>query len=421
MELFKLVGKIFVDSDEANKSISKTGDNAEGLAGRLGKGIGTAAKWAAGVTGAAVAVGGAMVAAAKDTAENMDVVDKASQRMKIDAESYQELAYAAGLSGVEMSTMEKAAKKLEGTDINMNDAMEQIMSIGDAAERSQKAAELFGESVAYQMTPLLNAGADGFAAMKKEANDLGLIMSNESVKSGADMNDMFSKIEETVSALKNSLMSEFMPYIMEILQWVIDNIPAISDAIKTVMDKIMPIVEPILRGVMNLVEAVLAIINGDFDTFVQKFFGALENFGEGLLKLGENAMKFLWDGMKSVWGSIKDWIAEKVDWVASKLQFWKKSANEMASDETDGSHASGLAFVPFDGYKAELHRGETVLNSSDASTLLDKVSQIASGFSGNSTQNISLSIEMDGAVLARKMFSYNAAEMSRRGTNLVNA
>jgi len=32
----------------------------------------------------------------------------------------------------------------------------------------------------------------------------------------------------------------------------------------------------------------------------------------------------------------------------------------------DGSHAGGLNFVPFDGYRAELHRGERVLTADQA-------------------------------------------------------
>ena len=35
----------------------------------------------------------------------------------------------------------------------------------------------------------------------------------------------------------------------------------------------------------------------------------------------------------------------------------------------DGSHASGLDYVPFDGYIAELHRGEMVLNAAAADAL----------------------------------------------------
>lgn len=37
-----------------------------------------------------------------------------------------------------------------------------------------------------------------------------------------------------------------------------------------------------------------------------------------------------------------------------------------AQNSVDGSHASGLSYVPFDGYRAELHKGETVLNAQQA-------------------------------------------------------
>ena len=187
MEIFKLIGSIMVDTAEAEKSIQKTGDKAEGLGSKLADGAKTAGKWALGVAGAAAAVGTAMIAAAKDTAETADTIDKASQRMKMDAESYQELAYAAQLSGVEMSTLERAAKKLEGTDLSMDDALDQIYALGTEEERAAKAAELFGESVAYQMTPLLNASAEDMAAMKEEAHSLGLVMGEDAVKNGAGL------------------------------------------------------------------------------------------------------------------------------------------------------------------------------------------------------------------------------------------
>ena len=171
-----------VDTADAQKSISKTSDEAEGLGNKLANGVKTAGKWAAGVAGAAIAVGGAMVSAAKDTAAEMDVIDKGSQRMKISAESYQELAHAASLSGVEMSNLEKAAKKLEGTGMNLDDALNEIYSLQTAEERAAKAAELFGENVAYQMTPMLNASAEEMAAMRQEAHDLGLVMGEDAVK-----------------------------------------------------------------------------------------------------------------------------------------------------------------------------------------------------------------------------------------------
>ena len=42
-----------------------------------------------------------------------------------------------------------------------------------------------------------------------------------------------------------------------------------------------------------------------------------------------------------------------------------------ADVSTNGSHAGGLSYVPFDGYIAELHKGERVLTASEAKAYKD--------------------------------------------------
>lgn len=429
MEIFKLMGSVMVDTAEADKSISKTSGEAEGLGNKLASGVKTAAKWAAGVVAGAAAVGGAMIAAAKDTAKELDVIDKASQRMGVTAEAYQELAYAANLSGVSMGTMEKAAKKLEGTDLSFDDALNEIMALGTAEERAAKASELFGDSVAYEMTPLLNAGAEGLAEMRQEANDLGLVMSGEAVANGAAMNDMFTKIEESMSALKNGLMAEFMPYIMEILDWVIENIPMIKEMVSSVMGAIMPIVRPILNAIMAALPPIMAaikklvdwitpyiepIINGIrdiFGAFAALFSGDLSGFLEGiknailgiggsLWNIGRDIFQSLWDGISSVWESISSWVSDKVSWLVDKLAFWRKGSSEVGE-----SHAGGLPFVPYDNYPALLHRGETVLNASDTQSLLGSI-KTALNSGGTSPINITVQSVLDGKVIGETVTRY---------------
>ena len=421
MELFKLVGKIFVDSQEAEGSISKVGDKADGLGDKLAKGIGTAAKWGAGIAAAATAVGGAMVAAAKDTASALDTIDKGSQRMKISAESYQELAYAANLSGVEMSTLEKAAKKLEGTDLSFDEAIDQIMSLGTEAERSAAASELFGESVAYQMTPLLNAGADGLKAMTDEAHSLGLVMSQDSVTSGAAMNDMFTKLQATFAQVKNTIMVDLMPYVMEILQWLTDNLPLVAETVQKVMDKLMPIIEPILHAVMDLFQSVFSLISGDFDGFAEGIKSMFSNLGEAMVTIGSNIINFLKDGMAAAWSGITSWVTEKVQWV--KDQFNGSALVGGVKNIVGGlfSHASGLPYVPYDGYQATLHKGETILNSTDASQLLNKMEEIASNSKDTSSGPIEISLNIDGQTFARATYKFNESESTRRGKSLIMA
>lgn len=69
MEIFRLIGSVFVDTDKADKSLKKTDKNAEGLGSKLldvGK---KAGKFAAGVAGAAAAAGTALIAVAENTRE----------------------------------------------------------------------------------------------------------------------------------------------------------------------------------------------------------------------------------------------------------------------------------------------------------------------------------------------------------------
>ena len=432
MEIFKLIGSVMVDTADADKSISKTTDEAEGLGTKLTNGIKTAGKWAAGVVASAAAVGGAMVAAAKDTATEMDAIDKASQRMKMGAEAYQELAYAAELSGVEMSTLEKAAKKLEGTDLSMDEALDQIYSLGTAEERAAKAAELFGDSVAYQMTPLLNASAEDMAAMKQEAHDLGLVMGEDAVKNGAAMNDMFTKVEDSIAQLKNGLVAEFMPYVMEILQWVIDNIPQIRETVKSVMDAILPIVQPIINAILtllppimeavkklmnwlipfikpiinaisSLVEGFTKLLNGDIEGFVNGIINFLSGLGQVFLNIGKSIFSALWEGLVSVWNSIANWVSEKVGWLVDKLAFWRSGSNEM----NGVSHAGGLPYVPYDNYPALLHRGETVLNAGDTQNLMNNIQKIADN-GGGSSGPITIVVQsvLDGRVIGESVTKY---------------
>ena len=69
LEIFRLVGSVFVDTDEANKSLQKSDKDAESLGKRLTSVAQTAGKFALGVVGAATAAATALVAVAENTRE----------------------------------------------------------------------------------------------------------------------------------------------------------------------------------------------------------------------------------------------------------------------------------------------------------------------------------------------------------------
>ena len=101
----------------------------------------------------------------------------------------------------------------------------------------------------------------------------------------------------------------------------------------------------------------------------------------------------LWENLKMVWGGIKSGFSGAWDSVASAassavnkmiggvnkvigvinkipgVEIGEVKTVSWGQSEADGSHATGLANVPFDGYRAELHKGESVLTANQSTAL----------------------------------------------------
>ena len=95
--------------------------------------------------------------------------------------------------------------------------------------------------------------------------------------------------------------------------------------------------------------------------------GTILGVADALFNAGASIFTSLWNGLKSIWSSITSWVSDCVDWITEKVTFWQKQSDKVSqsSGSTNGSHASGLDYVPFDGYRATLHQGERVLTQEE--------------------------------------------------------
>ena len=220
------------------------------------------------VVGTTTTIIGGLTAAANSSAAAADVIDKGSIRMNVSKKAYQELSYAAGQCGVEMSALEKAAKKLEGTDINMEDAMKQIMSLGTAEERATKAAELFGSNIAYTLSPLIEQNTEDYDGLIQRANDLGLVMSDDAVNAGVAFGDTMSDVSQSLGAIGNRIMAGIIPLLQTVLNLIIEHMPEIQ----AMIDKLAPVL-------VSMLESILPI----FIDFAKELFPILFDLIEQLL------------------------------------------------------------------------------------------------------------------------------------------
>lgn len=92
--------------------------------------------------------------------------------------------------------------------------------------------------------------------------------------------------------------------------------------------------------------------------FRDEFEKTLSDTKDSAFAGGENTVQALIDGLKSKMPELSEAVAE----LYARMQPF------LTADDTevDGSHAAGLSYVPYDGYIAELHRGERILSAAEA-------------------------------------------------------
>lgn len=247
-EIFKLFGSIMIDSSEAEKSLSKTDKAAQSTQDKLGKLVSGAAKFAAGAAASIAAAGTAVFKFADNVASVGDTIDKQSQKLGISAKAYQEWDAVLGHCGASIDSLKGGMKTLTKAVADASDdqvaafqavglSMDQVKSMStedvfsavvtglqgmeEGAERTNIATTLLGKS-AQELGPLLNTSAEDTAAMKQAVNELGGVMSDETVAASASFKDALQDLTTIGTGFKNALGAQVLPYVTEAMTALTD-------------------------------------------------------------------------------------------------------------------------------------------------------------------------------------------------------
>lgn len=291
LEIFKLFGSVFVDTEKAEESLQKTDKKAEGMGKTLLKGVGTAAKWGAGIATAAGAGVAALTGVAMKSAGVADNIDKMSQKIGISRTAYQELDFVMSQSGASVDSLKVGMKtltnqmqmaqdgsstamkafddlglsftdnngKLKDQETMMFEAMSALQGMEDQTKKAALASDLFGKS-GTEMMPMLNGATGSIEAMRQQAHDLGLILSDEVVDSGVQMTDTMDQLKRSLGTLGTNLGGAIMPVVQQFAQLIIDNLPMIQGMVQSLAPVLTGLLEGLLPPLIELAQTLFPTI-----------------------------------------------------------------------------------------------------------------------------------------------------------------
>ena len=258
-------------STKANVTISLT-DKMSGAiknVSRKLKGIGAAS------TAAGTAISASLGAAALTFAKTGDQLDKMRAKTGFSAKSLSELSFAAGQGGASLESVDKALQGMARMSVDAGrglttatDSLDELgisqadfqsanpeqqfemlttalSGIADPTKKAGLAMKVFGRA-GRDMLPMLNDGPEGIAAMRAEAEALGITMSDDAASSAAALTDAMGRLQSQLKYVVVQIGAALAPALVKISTFIT---PVLARVIEFVKNNKMLIVAVAAVGV----------------------------------------------------------------------------------------------------------------------------------------------------------------------------
>jgi len=308
--------------------------------------------------GLSMAAGGAavgMVGMATKAASTADDLATLANVTGFSVEELQKMQYASDFIDVSMDTMTGSVTKLtksmssgsavfetlgvsikdqngemrDATDV-WYESIQALSKVQNETERDALSMELFGKS-AMEMAGIVDDGGEALRTLGKEAEDAGIILSEDGVSAAVEFNDQMDRLKNTATqsffkagaALAESLipaLEELVNVVTQVMSWFANLDGDTQKLILTILAMVAAI-SPLAALLSNLstIFTVLATAIGFLASpigIVVAAVGALIAVGVLLYKnwdtIKEKAGQ-MWDSIRSTFDNIKNGITERIN------------------------------------------------------------------------------------------------------------
>lgn len=419
---------------DANPALEKLSATAEEISKKADK----AAKATKALSAAGAAAVAGVAALAVKAGETADEINTLSKQSGFSAQIIQEWRYAADRIDVDADAIISAAQRMKKNmtstsadvvaawdrlGISVKDNTGQLRDaesvfrdvtiglslVGNETERDTLAMTLLGRG-ADELAGLIDDGGKGLRQYAKEAQDLGLILSQDALDGANAFNDGLDTIKARAQAAFTTAGANLAENLLPQLEKLLDIVTRVilwfsnmdAGVLKTiaVIGALVATISPIAKLVSNVSGAIKGVSS------VAKIFN----------EVAGNATFLTFAKWAAI---ILGVVAALTLLIAAIAALTGKGRDLQASLNSYGTALSGSTSVLNGGNAAALTNnygsGYSATTAPGAATVTRTI--VPNTGKDQTIENV---IELDGAVLARQMYDYNQAESVRRGTAAVN-
>ena len=320
------------------QQIKNVGDKMKGV----GDKVTDVGKKLAPVSGAAAAIGGGLLKLGYDAITSADELNTLSQQTGISTDELQKMKYASDLVDVSVDDITTALRKMKAkmdpsnkafkdlgisvtnADGSMRDAtdvfydsLEALSKIQNETERDQAAMALFGKS-ADSLAGIIDDGGAALKGYGEEAQNLGLILDEDTISSLNDTNDAVDKMKATVSATLGQVGADVAEVLGPAVEKVGEWISGITEKLRSLTPEqtetilkivaVVAAIAPLLVVGGQLIAGIGSLITV-IGTIVGVLGGPLTLAIGAIIAIGVLLYKN-WDKIKEVAGKVKEGVVK---------------------------------------------------------------------------------------------------------------
>ena len=351
-EQYRALEREIIKTEQSLKTLESQAAKSNATLNKIGNTASNVANKTRGVSTAAAGLLGAGVAGAVNIGKKADDLNTLAKQTGLTTAEIQKMQYASDLVDVSLESitgsMRKMTKNMNSTSTEVSQAWETLgvsltnvdgsargvsdvfydtlaalSKVGNETERDQLAMSIFGKS-ANDLAGIVDDGGAALKELGQEAENAGLIMSQDAVDGANEFNDVIDKMKAKGSAAFGQIAGKLSTILFPVLESLSNKISSLLDWVSKlspttqkvilIIIAIVAAISPIaglISGITTVMGALNAVMAANPVMLIVMAVAALIAIFVVLWNKCEGFRQFwinLWDGIKNAFLSVIDWF-----------------------------------------------------------------------------------------------------------------